>query len=125
MDRRRLSGASGAATPSWPIFEALRRRHGVPLRPTLTLALALVPLAVAAEEAVDLDMLTRIRAEGFHHSGVMETVAQLTDVIGPRLTNSPLARRANESTRQQLEAWALVGAHLGCSGPCGPGSCPD
>src|SRR5258708_30389053 len=104
MDRRRRSGASGAATPSWPTFEALRRRNGVPLRPAVTLALALVPLAVAAEEAVDLDMLTRIRAEGFHHSAEMETVAQLTDVIRPRLTNSPLSRRATHSNRQHHEA---------------------
>jgi hypothetical protein len=91
------------------------------LRPALVLALALVPLAVGAEEAVDLDMITRIRTEGFHHSGVMETLAQLTDVIGPRLTNSPPARRANEWTRQQLEAWGLARVHLESWGPFGRG----
>jgi len=93
----------------------------VPLRPVVALALALVPRAVGAEEAADLDMITRIRAEGFHHSRVMETVAQLTDVIGPRLTNSPAARRANEWTRQQLEAWGLARAHLESWGPFGRG----
>ncbi|HXB56476.1 MAG TPA: M28 family peptidase [Vicinamibacteria bacterium] len=93
----------------------------MPLRPAVTLALAILPLAVGAEEGVDLEMLTKIRAEGFHHSAVMETVAQLTDVIGPRLTNSPLARRANEWTRQQLEAWGLVRAHLESWGPFGRG----
>ena len=39
-----------------------------------------------AEESVDLEMITRIRDEGFHYSQVMKTAAELTDVIGPRLT---------------------------------------
>ena len=61
---------------------------------------------------VDLDMMTRIRDEGFHRSQVMETAAQLTDVIGPRLTGSPAQRRASEWTRKQLEDWGLSNARL-------------
>lgn len=81
------------------------------------LALLLTPPALA----VDLDMVTRIRAEGFHRSQVMETVAQLTDVLGPRLTNSPQIRKANEWTRDRLAQWGLEDARLEAWGPFGVG----
>jgi hypothetical protein len=80
-----------------------------------TLALALLAagaLPLAAQEPVDLSMMTRIREEGLHHSQVMETLYQLTDVIGPRLTGSPQAKRANEWTRDQFSQWGLANAHL-------------
>ena len=57
-------------------------------------------------------MMTRIRDEGLHHSQVMDTLFQLTDVIGPRLTGSPQAKQANEWTRDQFTRWGLVNAHL-------------
>lgn len=65
-----------------------------------------------AAEPVDLDIVTRIRQEGFSRSQVMKTARQLTDVIGPRLTGSPQMKRANEWTRQQLEDWGLSNARL-------------
>jgi carboxypeptidase Q len=76
---------------------------------------ALLPLLAApasAAETVDLGMVSRIRAEGLEHSQVMDTLFQLTDVIGPRLTGSPQAKEANEWTRQKLASWGLVNAHL-------------
>ncbi|MFL6200881.1 MAG: M20/M25/M40 family metallo-hydrolase [Thermoanaerobaculia bacterium] len=72
----------------------------------------LLSVAVSAEEPVDLAMVTRIREEGLHHSQVMETARQLTDVLGPRLTGSPQLKAANEWTRQQLADWGLRDAHL-------------
>jgi len=66
----------------------------------------------AAEEPVDLDVVTRIREEGFRHSQVMETVRHLTDEIGPRLTGSPQAKEASEWTRKTLAGWGLANAHL-------------
>jgi len=74
--------------------------------------LALAPFVVAAEEAVDLAALTRIRDEGLHRSQVMETAAYLCDMIGPRLTKSPSMKRANDWTRERFESWGLVNAHL-------------
>jgi carboxypeptidase Q len=75
------------------------------------LAALAVPVALA-EEAVDLEMVTRIRDEGFTNSKVMETVAYLTDVIGPRVTGSPQMKQANDWTRGQLQSWGLASAHL-------------
>ena len=95
-----------------------RQYHSAPLEVRLakrTLALAVVlvgPVSLLAGEAVDLDMMTRIRDEGLNRSRVMETAAQLTDVIGARLTGSPAQRQASEWTRKQLEDWGLSGARL-------------
>ncbi len=58
----------------------------------LTLALAAiaaVPLLIFAEEKVDLSVVNRIKTEAFSDSKVMDTMFYLTDVYGPRLTNSP------------------------------------
>jgi hypothetical protein len=93
---------------------------------TLSLALALgaslVAVAAASRaESVDYGTVTLIRDEGFNGSKVMETLAQLTDVLGPRLTGSPAAKKANEWTRDQLATWGLVNAHLESFGPFGRG----
>jgi hypothetical protein len=65
--------------------------------------------------------MTKIREEGLGNSKVMETLAYLCDVIGPRLTASPAAKQANDWTRQQLESWGLANAHLEPWGPFGRG----
>ena len=77
----------------------------------LLIAFAAGP-AWPAEEAVDLEMVTRIRDEGLSNSKVVETAEYLTDVIGPRVTGSPQMRQANDWTRAQLEAWGLAHARL-------------
>ncbi len=48
------------------------------------------------------DPIERIKDEGMNRSQVMQTLSYLTDVIGPRLTNSPGMKRANEWTRDQM-----------------------
>ena len=65
-----------------------------------------------AGEPVDLDMVTRIRDEGFRRSQVMETARYLTDEIGPRITGSPALKRANEWTLARLQEWGLQNGHL-------------
>jgi carboxypeptidase Q len=93
------------------------------LRPAslaLLTLLALVALlaggALAARagggEAVDLEVVTRIRDEGFHRSQALATAAYLSDRIGSRLTGTPELKEANEWTRRQLAGWGLANAHL-------------
>jgi carboxypeptidase Q len=77
--------------------------------------------AMSAAESVDLDMVTRIRQEGFRNSKVMETASDLMDGIGPRLTGSPNMKAANEWTRDKLASWGLANAHLESWGPFGRG----
>jgi hypothetical protein len=85
------------------------------IRFALALALTLAALTGApapAQEKLDWAALGRIRDEGFRRSQVMETAAQLTDVLGPRLTGSPQYKKAAEWSRQQLETWGLANARL-------------
>ncbi len=65
-----------------------------------------------AAELVDLNVITRIRQEGLHRSQVMDTLWQLTDVIGSRLTGSPGMDQANAWTRDKLAEWGLSNARL-------------
>jgi hypothetical protein len=67
------------------------------------------------------DPFERIKAEGLDHSELMNTLTYLTDVIGPRLNNSPGFRRASVWTRDKLSSWGLVNAHLEPWGPFGRG----
>ena len=89
---------------------------------SLALAASLAPLAaIGRDEPVDYGMVSLIRDEAYNNSKVMDTLAQLTDVLGPRLTGSPAAKQANEWTRQQLATWGLASAHLEAFGPFGRG----
>ena len=67
------------------------------------------------------DPVERIKDEELNRSQLIETLSYLTDVIGPRLTNSPNYRRASAWTRDQLAAWGLTNAHLEPWGPFGRG----
>jgi len=78
----------------------------------LAVALAIGGNAGAQQrEAVDLDMVSRIRQEAFHRSQVMDTFSYLTERIGPRLTNSPAMGRANAWTRGKFTEWKLDNVH--------------
>ncbi|HEX2272182.1 MAG TPA: M20/M25/M40 family metallo-hydrolase [Pyrinomonadaceae bacterium] len=67
------------------------------------------------------DPIQRIKDEGLKRSQVMQTLSYLSDVIGPRLTNSPGMKRANEWTRDQMTKWGLQNARLEPWGPFGRG----
>ncbi len=73
---------------------------------TLALAVSL-PVGAQSPEPVDLDMVGRIRQEALHRSQVMDTLNHLTEVIGPRLTNSPGYQRAADWTGQRLRDWGV------------------
>src|SRR5512146_1131067 len=77
------------------------------------LALMVMPtLAAVGSEPVDLEMVTRIRQEGFRNSQVMKTLSEITDRLGARVTGSPNMKNANERVKQELERMGLVNAHL-------------
>src|SRR5215469_14341608 len=78
-------------------------------------------LPVYSQEKVDLEMISKIRYEGFRNSKIMEIASGLMDGIGPRLTGSPNVKRANEWTRDKLTEFGLVNAHLEPWSPFGRG----
>jgi hypothetical protein len=91
-----------------------------PISAILVLCLV-VGAQMPVQEKVDLEMMAKIRAEGFERSQVMETISYLTDVYGPRLTGSPNMKKANEWTRDTMAKWGLQNAKLEPWGPFGRG----
>ncbi len=90
----------------------------------------LVPLLIVAQqptERIDLNVLHQIKAAEIGGGGgggggrggrgparlpVMETLYNLTDRYGPRLTNSPQFRAAGDWAVGQLKEWGLSNVHL-------------
>ncbi len=88
----------------------MRHRSKACLTALTSLTLA-APLALA-HEPVDLDAITRIREQAFEHSKVMDTAWHLTDLYGPRLTNSPQMFKAARWARDRLTDWGMQNARL-------------
>ena len=55
----------------------------------------------------DYEAIFKIKEEGFSRSQVMEIESYLTDVYGPRLTNSPNMRAAADWTTKKMNEWKL------------------
>lgn len=89
--------------------------------PVLTAILLLAGAALPAQEPVDLDVLARIREEGFRRSQVMEIAWHMTDVLGPRLTGSPGMRRAQQWARGKMAELGLVNTAIEPFGEHGVG----
>jgi hypothetical protein len=74
-----------------------------------------------AAEPVHPDAIAQIRDEGLNRSQVMQVASYLTDVHGPRLTNSPGIRAAADWTLGKMKAWKLSNVSLETWGPFGRG----
>jgi carboxypeptidase Q len=88
---------------------------------TLVTAITFMPVAAQQAEKVDLDAVYKIKEEGFQRSKVMEIESWLTDVYGPRLTNSVGFRKAGEWAVKEMTSWGLVDVKLQPFGPFGRG----
>jgi len=67
---------------------------------------------VAASQKTDTTLIPKIKDEGFNRSQVMTILSMLTDVHGPRLTNSPGYKRAADYAKKTLESWGLQNVHF-------------
>src|SRR5258708_3337916 len=83
--------------------------------------LAVLPLVAQAPSQADLSAIHQIKDEGFGDSKVMEIMSYLTDVYGPRLTNSPNIKEAANWTTTKMKEWQLANVHLEQWGPFGRG----
>jgi carboxypeptidase Q len=66
---------------------------------------AWVALPAAAQQ---VDEVNRLVDEGMNHSQVMQTAQEMTDGLGPRLTNSPGMRRAEAWAMDKFSGWGLA-----------------
>jgi carboxypeptidase Q len=77
--------------------------------------------AAAVADSVDYDAMYKIKEEATTHSALMQTFSYLTDVNGPRLTNSPGMYASAEWAKKQLTDWGLSNVHFEKWGPFGRG----
>ncbi len=75
--------------------------------------------ALWPQERVDLETLYRVKSEGFQRSHVMDHVFYLTDVYGPRLTNSPGFLAAADWAIERLREYGLSNVRREKWGPFG------
>ena len=71
--------------------------------------------------APDPAAIGKFEEEGLQHSHIMEVMSYLSDVYGPRLTNSPNIREAGEYAVKTLGSWGLTNAREEPWGPFGRG----
>jgi hypothetical protein len=121
MSRRLLSGivvsvvcAGALSVPSAQSRNAQGRGASSP-------AATAAPPAPARPDTPDLDAVARIKDEGLQRSQVMDTLWYLTDVHGPRLTNSPAIRAASTWAQGRLREWGLANVREEKWGPFGRG----
>jgi hypothetical protein len=76
-------------------------------------------------DAAELDAVARIKEEGLQRSQVMDTLWYLTDVHGPRLTNSPAIRAAAAWAEGRLRDWGVSNVREETWGPFGRGWAND
>jgi hypothetical protein len=81
--------------------------------------LLLLALPALTQEHVDLGIVDRVKAEAFERSKVMETLRNLSDVHGPRLTGSPGFEDAARWAMGELKGYGLENVHLEKWGPFG------
>jgi hypothetical protein len=94
------------------------------ITPLLTASLFFICFSIASsaqQEKIDTAVLSRIRTEALQHSQVMNIAHYLTDVSGPRLTNSPGYERASHWAVNTLQSWGLSNARLEPWGKFGRG----
>ncbi|MCO6498700.1 MAG: M20/M25/M40 family metallo-hydrolase [Chitinophagaceae bacterium] len=75
----------------------------------------------AQKEKIDQNMMKKIRTEGLENSRVMDIAFQLTDVNGPRVTNSIGQMKAAHYVQRQLADWGLENSRLDEWGDFGKG----
>jgi hypothetical protein len=74
---------------------------------TLVLS-GILGLSAQSGESVDLEAIQRIKDEGLDRSQVMDVAWYLTELHGPRLTNSPQLRAAADWAVKRLNEWGLA-----------------
>lgn len=73
-----------------------------------------MPFTLQAQQSEKLDttIVSKIKDEGFKRSQVMNILGMLTDVHGPRLTNSPGYKRAADYAKATLESWGVQNVYF-------------
>lgn len=74
---------------------------------SIAAAVVVIPLLLVAEERIDLSIVNRIRSEAFESSKVMDHLFYLTDVYGPRVTNSTGYRQSADWVVKRMQEYGI------------------
>jgi carboxypeptidase Q len=77
------------------------------------------PAGLWGQNDKDLTVVHRIKVEAFDHSKVMDHLANLSDLYGPRLTASPEWEQAAAWAMDELKGYGLANVHEEKWGPFG------
>ena len=77
-----------------------------------SLLLFITSNAIAQIEKVDTAVVSKLRREGTDRSQVMKVLEMVTDVHGPRLTNSTGYKNAANYAKGQLSDWGVENVHV-------------
>jgi carboxypeptidase Q len=75
------------------------------------LVLAASSALAQSKEKLDTAALSKLRRETLNNSRVMTVLEKITDVYGPRLTNSPGFKRSAAYAKETLTTWGLSNVH--------------
>ncbi|MBV8070812.1 MAG: M20/M25/M40 family metallo-hydrolase [Acidobacteriaceae bacterium] len=91
------------------------------MRPFFCIALSasLLICPLFAEQDNSLEVVGKIKSEAFANSQVMDTLASLTDLYGPRLTGSPEFQQAADWAMGRLKEYGVSNVHAEPWGPFG------
>jgi len=85
------------------------------IKPLFSLLLAFVTcftLLAQSSEPLDTISINKIKDEGFNQSKLMANLSMLTDVYGPRLSNSPNHKKAAEYAKATLESYGVQNVYI-------------
>ena len=82
------------------------------MKQSCIIVLMILNLNAWPKDNMDLQVVTAIKSEAFENSHVMKSLFYLTDLYGPRLTNSPNYRAAALWCVEKLTEWGLQNARL-------------
>ena len=79
---------------------------------TLVLILLVSPTITSQEEPVDLNMVYKIKQEGFKNSDIEDLSFWMTDFVGPRLTGSKGKKMADEWTSSRMKEYGFENVRI-------------
>ena len=94
-------------------------RHSIATLALLSLCAGSLP--AQAPEPVDLAVLSQIKDQAFNHSQAMDQLYYLSEIYGPRVTNSANHRAAAQWTMERMRSYGMQNVHLEKWGPFGYG----
>jgi len=91
------------------------------MRPLIAtvLAASLLVAPLVAQQDQTLEVVGKIKTEAFANSQVMDTLENLTDLYGPRLTASPEFQQAADWAASRLKQYGISNVHTEAWGPFG------